>query len=170
MSISPGKYKAVAGAHGWSKTKNGKQEYSVELRVTAVIKGDENTVGESLLWRGSVEGGAYSVTAESLKQLGWDGENNPADCEFSKTADIEIKEEEYNGSTQFKVQILTGFSPSGYIQSYGMSAQDAKVASADFLAKVRAGKSSKPATKNSSNGAKPPPGASLPTSEDEIPF
>lgn len=95
-----GKFKAKAKAWILGETSTGGEEIAVEFDV--LTEGAEYSV---LTWRGYFTDAAWERTIESLRHMGWKGDNL-ANLEGLDTNEVElvVEEEEYNGKIQTKVR------------------------------------------------------------------
>lgn len=171
--ISEGKrIKARGVIAALGKTSGGSPQVAVELEI---LSGPD--AGHSITWFGYFTEKTQQRTIESLRHLGWKGDDLSAlDGIDANEVSIEIHHEEYNGEQQAKVKWINA--SGGLAMRDAMGAADAKafaqsmrgaVIQANAAAKQRGG--SAPAPRNGAPARAPSTGGDAPPhTDDDIPF
>lgn len=160
------KARATHGMLGY--TAGGKEQIAVELLI---LEGEHE--GERLSWYGYFTEGTFARTLESLRLLGWRGDDLSDLSGIDENAvSIVVDEEEYNGERKVRVRWINA--PGGLALKEPMTSDQAKAFAAKMRGRVLA--------LSKGNGAKQPPQpAPRPTkpsagheppphSDDDIPF
>jgi hypothetical protein len=100
MTLTAGTFNARGVSAGLGFTSNGAPQVAVELKVL-----DEGFVGETITWFGYFTEGTHERTIESLRTLGWKGDDlDNLDGIADNDVRIVLDEEEYDGKTRLKVK------------------------------------------------------------------
>lgn len=96
------KAKGILGALG--KTNTGKEQVAIELEIT-----DGERKGDTLTWYGFFTEAAIDRTLESLRHLGWEGDDlsNLSGIDRNEVS-IVVEDEEFNGVVREKVKWING--------------------------------------------------------------
>lgn len=140
MKYPAGRYtaRAVAGSGRLGKSKNKGTEFvSVETRFT-----NEGFDGEGLTWTGWLTEKAGERTIDTLRLMGWDGDDlteqgltGLGSAEF----ELVVEGEEYEGKTFSKIKFVNPLPTA-------MDADSAKALSDRFRDKIKSSKAKAPAT------------------------
>ncbi len=106
MSIQPGTYRAQAikGSAKLGKSNTGTEQVGVQL---ALLDADGVETDYTIGWYGYFTDGTFDRTIESLRNMGWQGDNL-ADLSTvgSKACEIVVDFEEYQGRRSLKVKFI----------------------------------------------------------------
>lgn len=156
--IAAGTYRVrgVDGALGMTGT--GKEQVGVELEI---LEGDAK--GQRITWRGYFTDGTFDRTIESLRHLGWQG-NDLADLRGinANEAVAVIEHEQYEGKLRARVQWINA--PGGIALKERLDASQTAAFAARMKGRILALDQAKGA--GASNASAPAAG----TPTDEIPF
>lgn len=102
--IAAGTWKAHGVAAALGKTAAGKEQVGVELEI---LEGEAK--GQRITWYGYFSDAAFDRSIESLRLLGWQGDDL-SDLTGIGTAEVlvVIEHEEYEGKTRAKAQWING--------------------------------------------------------------
>lgn len=171
------KARALTGALGY--TSGGKEQVAVQLEVL-----DEGFQGETITWYGYFSDGAVDRTLESLRLLGWEGDDL---FDLKGLGDKEVRivldEDEYEGKIQLKVKWING--PGGLALKAPMNDGEARAFSQRMKGLVLSHKNKAPGAAKQSAPAQRGPStqqrqqsrapqtrrdAAPPHDDDDIPF
>ena len=100
--MQEGRFKARACSWGLGYTSTGKEQVAVELKLT-----EEVFTGERITWYGYFTEGTQERTFESLRALGWEGDDLSNLTGLDKNeVSIVVQGEEYQGRTSLKVKFI----------------------------------------------------------------
>lgn len=145
MGIAGGKYRARGMSGGLGYTNGGAPQVAVELQI--VEDGEFN--GETITWFGYFTEDTEDRTMESLRILGWKGDDlSNLEGVGDNDVRIVIEEEEYQGQVRSKVKWINKIG--GLALKTPMTAQQAKAFAAQMKGKAIA-------SRQAGGGAQPPP-------------
>ncbi len=165
MTLKPGTYNARASHATLGYTKDGKEQVGVELLVL-----DDDFQGERITWFGYFTEASSERTLESLRLLGWKGDDlfDLQGIDENQVS-IVVVEDEYQGKTQIKVRWINA--PGGMAMKAPMSDTQAREFSARRKGAVRAFKQKsgtpKPAGNASNSRRQSSQGADAPPPDDK---
>lgn len=152
------KFKARGIQAALGKTSNGNPQVAVELEIT---EGERQ--GDTLTWYGYFTDKTEERTIQSLRLLGWEGDDLSSLIGIDQNeVTIVVEEEEYDGQVREKVKWING---GGLAMKETMDDGAAKAFAAKMRGKVLAVSKAMPRAKPA-NGQKPP--AQKPPSEDDL--
>lgn len=161
-------YRAKAKTWGLGESGTGKEQVAVEFDVLT-----EGAAEKNLVWYGYFTDATLERTIESLRYMGWKGDD-PSDGLPGLDAnevDIVVEDEEYEGKTYAKVQWVNR--PGGLALKAPLSEEKAKAFGASMRERIRAIDASKGERKVAApkppNGGAPASGAKSMTEKD-VPF
>lgn len=100
MTLKPGTFKAKGMSAALGYTSSDKEQVAVELRIL-----DEEFLGDTITWYGYFTDGTTERTLESLRLLGWAGDDLFDLSGIGSTeVRIVIEEDEYEGKVRLKVR------------------------------------------------------------------
>ena len=97
--IGEGVFLAVAKDVQWGETKNGKKQVAVQFEL---LSGDD--MGQTVTWFGYFTDGTWKRTMESLRYMGWRGDDLSDLGPLDQQVEIVVELDEYNGKIRPKVQ------------------------------------------------------------------
>lgn len=98
--MEPGRYKARAVSWGLGHSQKGTPQIAIELQVL-----EGQCEGESMTWYGSFSEAAHPYTFNSMRTLGWEGDDLGDLSTLNKNeVQITVAEEEYNGEVNLRVK------------------------------------------------------------------
>ncbi len=131
-TLTEGKFKARARKEPWalSESSKGTPQVTANFEITT-----EGYQGESMPWYGYLSEGAADRTIESLRYMGWKGDNlTQLDNLDANEVELVIANEEYEGKTSLRIQWVNRLG----VTAAPMAADKAKVFAAAMQARIRA--------------------------------
>lgn len=145
-----GKFRAKAKTWDLGETSTGKEQVAVEFQILT-----EGAEYSTITWYGYFTEDTWQRTIESLRYMGWKGENlEDLSGLDANEVELEVGEEEYQGKTQTKVKWVNR--AGGLNLKAPLSPERKKSFAAQMSQKIRALDASQGNRKPSQNGVKPP--------------
>ena len=177
-NVPPGYYKAhsvsTPGEDGNHMARFGESEEKGTKFVLLVLEIDEGDyTGTQLQYRGYFTEKTYARTIESLRYLGFKGDDLAAldSQRMGEQVSITIEDEEYDGKTHSRIQWVNRLNSGGPSVKKPIEGTALRAFAAQMKSRVAAVK------EEPSNGAPPPPaqtswtpGTTPSSAEDEVPF
>lgn len=160
-------YRARAKTWGLGETGTGKEQVAVEFNVLT-----EGAADQGLVWYGYFTDATLERTVESLRYMGWKGEDPSDGLPGLDANEVElvVEDEEFEGRTYAKVQWVN--KPGGLALKAPLTGEKAKAFGAAMRDRIRAIDASKGERKvapKPPNGGAPPAGQQSLTEKD-VPF
>lgn len=168
MEMAPeGTYKTRCTAIGIETTSTGKEYVSADFEISDEY-GEETFIVE---WRGWLTDKAMKRTIESLRLMGWHGDDLfelARDGAKDNEVNVDVRHEEYNGKTTARIAFINSadLDPAEIEKRRRALAEKFKAASADTKPTTAAKKEKKPKKES----APAPSSDDFPVADDDIPF
>lgn len=164
------RYTAKAKAWGLGETDKGTEEIAVEFEILT-----EGAHVERITWHGYFSDKTWERTVESLRYMGWEG-NDLADVQGLDMNEVElvVEDEEYQGKVYAKVRWVNRMG--GLAIKAPLTGDKAKAFAASMRDKIKALDASAPKAKPAAKKTAPRPvaapyGNSAPAhTDDDLPF
>lgn len=153
-------YKGKASAWGLGFSSSGKEQIAVTFSILT-----EGATHQSLTWYGYFTDATFDRTIESLRHMGWTGDNLDELRDGTQGAlnanevDLVVEDEEYEGKWQTKIQWVN--KAGGLALKAAMDEQQARSFGASMRGKIRA--------LDASKNVKPAPAAPKPNGARSMP-
>lgn len=99
--IAAGLYRAVVEDHEWCYSSKGTKAICVRFRV---VDGDEENTLVHINWYGYFSEKTWERTVESLRHMGFKGDDLNNLGELDETVQLDVVQEEYDGKVHAKVK------------------------------------------------------------------
>jgi hypothetical protein len=167
MALQPGTFRARAVEGAMGETEGGKPQIAIELQVL-----DEGFAGETITWFGYFSEKTLKRTFESLRILGWKGDDlTSLDGITDNEVKIVVIEDTYEGKTRLKVNWINR--PGGLALKTPMSPDRVKSFAAEMRGEAVASRQGKPAQTAKPRAATSPAADQSPEAQrgdDPLPF
>lgn len=154
MTLKAGTFRAKGMSAALGYTQGGKEQVAVELRIV-----EEEFLGDAITWYGYFTENTTERTLESLRLLGWAGDDLFDLSGIGSTeVRVVIKEEEYEGKLRLKAEWINPIGGLGLAKP--MNDQQAKAFAARMKGSVLAmnkKQGTKPQSAPTSSGPRPQP-------------
>ena len=128
-----GKYVAVADEYQWTRAKTGTIQLIVRFRI---LEGEYEN--KTVIWFGSFHEKTTERTGESLRYMGWDGDDLSKLGEVKNKVIIVVEEHEYGNKTDFRVAWVNPFSEGMPKMNNGLSEAEVRMFAASMKQRMAA--------------------------------